>query len=116
MMNPATGTGKFELQQLPSEIAKVADNMNPGEISKPFVMINKQTNREVCAFIRVKGKTPSHKANLADDYQTLKSIVEGKQRADILHNWIIKKQKDTYVSIDPKWQNCTFQYPGWIKK
>ena len=116
MTNAATGTARFELQQLPSEIAKKAENMGVGEISKPFVMLNTKTNREVCAIIKIKAKSPSHKANLADDYQTLKSIVESKQKNEILHDWIVKKQKETYVSIDPKWQNCTFQYPGWVKK
>jgi peptidyl-prolyl cis-trans isomerase SurA len=115
MTNSNTGTARFELQQLPSEIAIAADNMGVGETSKPFTMINKQTNREVCAIVKVKGKMPSHKANLADDYQTLKNILENKQRSEILHNWIVKKQKETYVSIDPKWQKCTFEYPGWIK-
>ena len=115
MTNSNTGTARFELQQLPSEIAIAADNMGVGETSKPFTMINKQTNREVCAIVKVKGKIPSHKANLADDYQTLKNILENKQRSEILHNWIVKKQKETYVSIDPKWQKCTFEYPGWIK-
>jgi len=116
MMNANTGTSKFELQQLPPEVAKLAEGMSVGELSKPFVMLNTKTNREVCAFIKIKSKTPSHKANLGDDYQTLKSIVENKQKTEIIHNWIVKKQKETYVSIDPKWQDCKFQYPGWGKK
>lgn len=116
MTNGRTGDSKFELQQLPSEIAKKAENMGVGEISKPFVMLNPKTNREVCAIIKIKGKSPSHKASIANDYQILKAIVEDKQKSDTLHNWLIKKQKETYVRIDPKWSNCTFQYPGWEKK
>ncbi|MBP1639079.1 MAG: PpiC-type peptidyl-prolyl cis-trans isomerase [Bacteroidetes bacterium] len=116
MTNANTGTAKFELQQLPSEIAKKAENMSVGEISKPFVMLNTKTNREICAIIKIKEKTPSHKANLADDYQTLKAVVENKQKNEIIHNWILKKQRETYVRIDPKWKNCTFQYPGWGQK
>lgn len=116
MINSETGTARFELQQLPPTIAKEAENLSVGAISKPFTMINAKTNREVCAIIKVKEKAPAHKANLADDYQTLKSIVESKQKNEIIHNWIIKKQKETYVSIDPKWQNCHFEYPGWGKK
>jgi Parvulin-like peptidyl-prolyl isomerase len=116
MTNSKTGNAKFELQQLPSEIAKKAENMGVGEISKPFLMLSSKTNREICAIIKIKAKNPSHKANLADDYQILKTVVEEKQKNDIIHNWIVKKQKETYVRIDPKWQNCTFQYPGWGKK
>jgi peptidyl-prolyl cis-trans isomerase SurA len=115
MMNAKTGTSHFELQQLPSEVAKVVDNLNIGDISNPFVMIVTETNREECAIVKVKDKIKSHKANLSDDYQLLKTIYENKQKEEILHNWITKKQKETYIHIDPKWRNCKFQYPGWVK-
>lgn len=116
MLNDKTGTSKFEYQDLPSEISKVVYNMNVGEISKPFTMIDPKTNKEVVAIVKVKSKIPNHKANLNDDYQMIKAIYENKKREEFLHDWILKKQKETYISIDPQWQNCEFQYPGWIKK
>jgi peptidyl-prolyl cis-trans isomerase SurA len=90
--------------------------MNVGEVSKPFSMIEKATNKEVVAVVKVKSKVENHKANLIDDYQMLKNMYEGKKKQEFLNKWIIKKQKETYISIDPEWRNCTFQYPGWIKK
>jgi peptidyl-prolyl cis-trans isomerase SurA len=116
MLNEKSGTSKFEYQDLPPEVAKVVYEMNVGEVSKPFTMINKTTNKDVVAIVKVKSKTENHKANLNDDYQMLKTYYEGKKKQDFLNAWIIKKQKETYISIDPAWQNCTFQYPGWIKK
>lgn len=116
MLNDKNNTSKFEYQDLPSEIAKVVYNMNVGEISKPFSMINKSSNKEVVAVVKLKSKVENHKANLTDDYQMLKTYYEGKKKQEFLNNWIVKKQKETYISIDPAWQNCTFQYPGWIKK
>ncbi|MDP4240430.1 MAG: peptidylprolyl isomerase [Bacteroidota bacterium] len=116
MLNEKSGTSKFEYQDLPPEVAKVVYEMNVGEVSKPFTMISKTTNKDVVAIVKVKSKTENHKANLNDDYQMLKTYYEGKKKQDFLNAWIIKKQKETYISIDPAWQNCTFQYPGWIKK
>jgi len=116
MLNDKTSTSKFEYQDLPAEVGKVVYGMNVGEISKPFTMINTSTNKEVVAVVKVKSKIENHKANLNDDYQMLRAYYENKKKQDFLHNWIIKKQKETYISIDPKWQNCKFQYPGWIKK
>ena len=116
MMNAATGTSKFELQQLTPEIAKQANNLNVGELSSAFIMMNPENNREECAVVKVKNKIPSHKANLSDDYQLLKSMLESQEKADIITGWITKRQKDTYIYIDPQWRNCTFKYPGWIKK
>lgn len=116
MLNEKSGTSKFEYQDLPQEVAKIVYGMNVGEVSKPFSMISPQTNKEVVAIVKVKSKTENHRANLTDDYQMLKNYYEGIKREEFIKNWIVKKQRETYISIDPKWQNCEFQYPGWIKK
>jgi len=116
MLNQKSGTSKFEYQDLPQEVAKVVYTMNVGEISKPFSMISPTTNKEVVAVVKVKSKIANHKANLIDDYQMLKGYYEGMKKEEFIKNWIIKKQKETYISIDPAWQNCEFQHPGWIKK
>jgi len=116
MLNEKSGTSKFEYQELPPEVAKAVYEMHVGEVSKPFTMISKTSNKDVVAIVKVKSKVDNHKANLTDDYQMLKSFYESKKKQEFLNKWIIKKQKETYISIDPAWQNCTFQYPGWIKK
>ena len=109
------GTPRFEMQELPQEIGKVVYNMEVGEISKPFTMITDK-QREVVAIVKLKARVEGHKANLSDDYQALKTMVESKKREELLNNWIIKKQKSTYVRISDGWQNCDFRYPGWVKK
>lgn len=116
MLNEKSGSSKFEYQDLPQEVAKVVYEMNVGEISKPFTMISPSTNKEVVAVVKLKSKTENHKANMIDDYQMLKNFYEGKEKEKFINNWIVKKQKETYISIDSAWQNCKFQYPGWIKK
>lgn len=116
MLNEKSGTSKFEYQDLPQEVAKVVYNMNVGELSKPFSMIDPTTRKEVVAVVKVKSKTENHKANLTDDYQMLRNFYENKKKEEFVKNWIVKKQKETYISIDPDWQHCNFQYPGWIKK
>ncbi len=109
------GTPKYEMQELPQEIGKIVYNMQVGEISKPFTMITDK-QKEVVALVKLKARTEAHKANLADDYQALKTIVETKKREELLLDWIKKKQKTTYVRISDGWRNCDFQYPGWIKE
>lgn len=109
------GTPKFEMQELPQEMGKVVYNMQVGEISKPFSMItNKQ--KEVVAVVKLKARTETHKANMTDDYQALKTMVENRKREELLDSWITQKQKSTYVRISDGWRNCDFQFPGWIKE
>ena len=108
-------TPKFEMAELPQEIGKMVYTMQVGDISKPFTMINDK-QKEVVAIVKLKARVDQHKANISDDYQALKSIVESRKREELLHDWIIKKQKSTYVRISDGWRNCDFQYPGWIKE
>lgn len=116
MMNPNTGATKFEYQDLPPEIARQIYTMNIGEISKPFVMMDETKNKEVCAIVKLKSKTDVHKANLVDDYQVIRQMYEQQVSQELLHQWILKKQKETYITIDPAWRGCDFEYPGWIKE
>jgi peptidyl-prolyl cis-trans isomerase SurA len=116
MPNPYTGTSKFEMQQLPQEIAKVIDKTNVGEISKAFTMINEKDERKVCVIVKLKTRINGHKATIADDYNDLKDIVIAKRKEEIIQKWIQDKQKRTYVWINDKWKNCSFNYPGWIKE
>jgi peptidyl-prolyl cis-trans isomerase SurA len=108
-------TYKYEYQDLPPDIAKVANSMNVGEVSKAFTMIDRATGNEVIAIVRLKSKIPTHKANVQEDYQMLKSLLEDKKKQQFLNDWISKKQKETYISIDPAYHNCNFIYKGWVK-
>ena len=114
MINPNTGSSRFEYQDLAPEIAKQIYSLNEGDVSQPFVMMDQTKNREVCAIVRVKKKTDVHRANLTDDFQAIKSMLEAKMSEQFIHDWILKKQKTTYIRIDPDWQHCEFEYPGWV--
>ena len=118
MANKNTGTARFEMQdlaQVSQEVAKMVENMNVGEISRAFTMINDK-GKEVCAIVKLKSRINGHKATISEDYQRLKAIVMEKRSEDKLEKWIKEKQKHTYVRINEKWQKCDFKYPGWVKK
>lgn len=114
MTNPNTGSNRFEYQDLAPEIAKQIYTMQEGDVSAPFVMMDQTKNKEVCAIVKLRKKTDVHRANLTDDFQTIKSMLEQKQSSEFLHNWILQKQKTTFIQIDPEWAGCDFEYPGWI--
>lgn len=109
-------TSKYEYQDLPPEIARAAYTMNVGEVSKAFTMIDQTTGNEVIAVVKMKSKIPTHKANVKEDYQMLKSFLEEKKKSEFLQEWVAKKQKETYISIDPEYRDCNFTYSGWLNK
>ena len=116
MVNRRTSSTKFEMADLPQEIAKVVDKMEVGDISEPFIMIDQSRNKEIVAIVKLSRRIEGHKANLSDDYQILKNMYENNRKAKIIDDWVVKKQKETYVRIDDEWRNCEFKYSGWIKK
>lgn len=111
-----TGTSRFEMSELPPDIGKVIDTMQVGAISKPFSMISLKTGKEIVAIVKLKSRIEGHKANLSDDFQALKAMVEAKKQNEIINEWIAKKQKETYIRINDDWKNCDFESEGWIQK
>ena len=114
MTNANTGASKFEYQDLPPEIAKQIYTLKEGDVSQPFVMMDRTKNKEICAIVRLKTKRDVHKANLVDDFQVIREMYEQNLRVDLIDKWIRQKQNEIYVSIDPAWRGCDFQYPGWV--
>ena len=116
MINSQTGTSRFEMAQLPQEVAKVVDKMNVGDISEPFIMIDPKTNREIVAIVKLKNRIEGHKANLRDDYEVLKQMYEAYAKNEIVSEWIKQKINSTYVYIEEGWRNCKFEHEGWLKR
>ena len=106
---------KFEMQELPQDVAKAVDRMHVGEISDPFVM-QLENGKTTCAIIKLKNKINGHYANMADDYEKLFEMVSLMRQQEALEKWIREKQRTTYVRISEGWNDCDFVYPGWGKQ
>ena len=113
--NEETQTSRFEMQDLPSEIAKVVDTMEVGEISKAINM-TPRTGQEQTVIVKLKSRIKGHKATVSDDYQRLKEMVVQKKQEEMVEKWIQNKLKTTYVRISDNWKpSCDFKYKAWIK-
>jgi peptidyl-prolyl cis-trans isomerase SurA len=115
MINEETNTTRFEMSQLPQEVAKVVNNMEVGDISQAFIMTDPKRNREIVAIVKLTARIPAHKANISDDYQVIKGMYENAARQKMIDEWLTKKIKDTYVKIEDNWSNCEFRNSGWVK-
>lgn len=115
MMNPASGSSRFEMQELPQEVARQIEKMSPGEISGAFVMKDQSRNKDVVAIVRLKERVDGHRANLSDDYNLIKQMYENHRKEELIKEWVEKKIKETYVRIEDGWNGCEFKYDGWVK-
>jgi peptidyl-prolyl cis-trans isomerase SurA len=113
MSNEMNLSSRFELQDLPQEVAKVVYEMPVGEVSEPFMMKDPKTGKDICAIVKLKSRIEGHKATPTEDFQVIKEVIAGKMRQEKLEAWIKEKQKTTYVRINENWRDGEFQYPGW---
>lgn len=115
MINAANGSTRFEMQDLPPEVARKLELMQPGDISDAFIMKDQKKNRDVVAIVKLTSRIPGHKASLSDDFNMIKQMYERYAKGEILKKWVENKINDTYTKISDGWGNCEFQYKGWIK-
>ncbi len=107
-------TSKFEMKDLPTEVAKAVENLQVGEISPAFTMINNSGKTQV-AIVKLKSRVEGHKATITEDFQVMKELVLEKERNEFLHDWVVQKIKSTHVRMKDRYKNCDFEYEGWVK-
>lgn len=115
MMNQNSGSSKFEMQDLPAEVARQVETMKPGEISEAFIMKDPKKNADIVAIVKLKSRTDGHLATISEDYNLIKEMYENHRKQEILDEWVEEKIKTTYTRVEDGWQSCDFKYSGWIK-
>ena len=107
-------TSRFRMQDLPTEVARVVDTMQVGQVSQAFEMRNKR-GKKVCAIVKLKNRIPGHRATITEDFQVLQNVVVAKRREDFLRDWVKNKLRQTYVRLNDRYRGCQFEYEGWMK-
>lgn len=107
------GSSNFKMEELPQDVSRIVNDMKIGDLSKPFRMTNEKGLEEI-AIVSLKGKTDGHRADLNNDFRTIKNMALSNKREKVLDEWVRNKQKDTYIYIHEQYRNCDFKYPGWI--
>ncbi len=114
IINPVTGTSKFEAKELDPKIFFVIDKLKVGDISAP-VLYKTDRGKEQYRLYYLKTRTVPHKANIQDDYAKIHQMALEEKKMDAMNSWIKERIGKTYISIDEEYRNCTFQRE-WIKK
>jgi peptidyl-prolyl cis-trans isomerase SurA len=109
LVNPMTGTSKFETSQLDPSIFFVIDKMDVGEISEPVVM-RTQEGQQAYRIMKLISRTKPHRANLEEDYNRLQEWATEKKNEEAIQKWINKKTANTYVSISGNFDFCSFTF------
>lgn len=114
MINPQNLSNKFQIQDLPADIAKAVYTLKVGEISRPFIYTLESGKEQVC-IVKLKSNSKAHRASINEDFNILKETLTTRTNKELIENWIKEKQKEMYIYINPEYRNCNFTYPGWVK-
>ena len=107
-------TSRFQMKDLPPEVARVVDTMKVGQVSKAFTMVNAR-GKQACAIVKLRNRVEGHKATITEDFQVMKAVVLEKRRTEVVKEWLADKIKHTYVRMNDRYKDCKFEYQGWVK-
>ncbi len=112
IVNPATGTIRFEMEQLAQieqNLVFLLDKMNVGEITKPMIYMSNDS-KQAYRIIYLKNRTNPHYANLKEDYQRLQNMTMASKQKKLISDWIYKKSKSIFIKIDPEFSSSKFEF------
>ena len=107
-------TSRFQMKDLPTEVARVVDTLKIGQVSNAFTMVNAK-GKKLCVIVKLKNRVEGHKATITEDFQVMKAAVLEKRRTDAVKEWLADKIKHTYVRMNDRYKDCKFEYQGWVK-
>jgi peptidyl-prolyl cis-trans isomerase SurA len=114
MINPYTGTTRFEPDHLDPKVFYVIDKLEPGQVSGP-VPFKTEEGKDAYRLLYLKEKSKPHRANLKDDYDRIQNWALEYKKEQVLQKWVNERIKQTYIFINPAYSNCQFQHQ-WIEK
>ena len=109
LINPMTGTTKFEMDQLDPQVSFAIDKLEVGEISNAVPM-KTEKNKDAYRVLKLKSRTKPHRANLKEDYNRIyRWALEYKQQQKIAE-WVNKNAGNAYIRINNRYLDCNFEF------
>ncbi|MFN6091514.1 MAG: peptidylprolyl isomerase [Bacteroidota bacterium] len=105
VINAATGSTKFESDQVDPNVLFSIDKMAIGEVSSA-TLITTRDGKQAYRILKLMNRSEPHQMNLTDDYPKLQELTLSEKQNTALQNWKNKKVATTYVRIAEEYQNC----------
>lgn len=119
MYDEETGAIFFEKDRLNPTDYNVIKDMKVGEISAPFESLSTdiyERGQVIYKILILNEIIPSHVANLEEDFAVVQNFAETQIHNNAIREFIVSKQKITYIHLDDLYKDCEFEHPGWVKK
>ncbi|MEO6036884.1 MAG: peptidylprolyl isomerase [Saprospiraceae bacterium] len=105
MANPRSGNTFFEVADLDSDIFFAIDNLQPGDVTKPFEF-KSEDGSQLYRIVLLQSRSKPHKADLRQDYGKIQTAALEQRKTELTEKWVLEKLRTTYLSIGPMFANC----------
>ena len=105
LVNPATGSSMFTIDQLPLNMRYVVENLDVSQISSviSFIMDN---GTQAYKIIKINKRIEEHILSLDNDYSYIQDIALNLKKKKEMDSWFNEKMKTTYVRLAEKIEDC----------
>ncbi|MBL7926318.1 MAG: peptidylprolyl isomerase [Bacteroidia bacterium] len=106
VINPQTGTTRWEIDEIDRIVFQLIDQLNINEIT---AVVPHQTAQGKLAYrvIKLKERTKPHVLNMTDDYQRLQNLALTKNQEKALNDWVKKKKPGTFIQVNSPFNACS---------
>ena len=105
VVNPKTGTTRFEADEVDPGVFFQLDKMEAGEISAPIQSLSAEGNTAF-RILYLKSRSAPHAANLSTDYQRIQQATMTEKENKALMDWVLRKKSITFVQVSDDLKNC----------
>lgn len=105
MVNPKTGNTFYETADLDPDVFFATDTIDINDITPP-IEFKAQTGDIIYKIFQLQSRTAPHRANLSQDYSKIVNAAKESKRNEEFNKWMRAKILDTYVEVDPSYQDC----------
>jgi peptidyl-prolyl cis-trans isomerase SurA len=107
IINPYTGTTKFEMDQLEPQLSFAINRLEVGQVSKA-IPTQTEEGEEAFHLVKLVSRTEPPRANLEDDYNVIQEWALGQKKQDKLIEWVDRNIENAYVMIIDDYKHCDF--------
>lgn len=112
IINPSTGSSQFTFDQLDPTIKYLVEKMSIGDLTAPSLTKSNDGSQAAYRVIRLNNKIKSHKANVSDDFDTLKEFALVSKKQTVIDKWVSDKIPSTYIELSEELSVCSC-YKKW---
>ena len=112
IMTGEDGSTKQEKTNLSPSVSYHIAGYNKGDMTDIFE--DEHNRKKAVIFIKIEDSIPAHQVDLNTDFERVKALALNKKKNEKIEKWAEEQLPNTFISIDNRYQKCSF-YSKWNK-